>query len=69
MENNKTGYIYQGGNVDALVQTIERFLALPNEQRKQAGELGRKRMIEKFSRKIVIKAYQEEIERILGSQC
>ena len=66
VEDNKTGYIYQGGNVDALVQTIERFLALPNEQRKQAGELGRKRMIEKFSRKIVIKAYQEEIERILG---
>lgn len=69
VENNKTGYIYQGGNVDALVQTIERFLALPNEQRKNAGELGRERMIEKFSRKIVIKAYQEEIERILGSQC
>ena len=69
VEDNKTGYIYQGGNVDALVQTIERFLALPNEQRKNAGELGRERMIEKFSRKIVIKAYQEEIERILGSQC
>lgn len=66
VENNKTGYIYQGGNVDALVQTIERFLALPNNQRKVAGELGRERMIEKFSRKIVIKAYQEEIKRILG---
>ena len=66
VENNKTGYIYQGGNVDALVQTIERFLALPNSQRKNAGELGRKRMEEIFSRKIVIKAYQEEICRILG---
>ncbi len=65
VEDNKTGYIYQGGNVDALVQTIERFLALPNNQRKMAGELGRERMIEKFSRKIVIKAYQEEIIRIL----
>jgi hypothetical protein len=30
-----------------------------------AGELGRKRMEEKFSRKIVIKAYKEEISRIL----
>lgn len=66
VEDNKTGYIYQGGNVDALVQTIERFLALPNGQRKTAGELGRERMIEKFSRKIVIKAYREEIKRILG---
>lgn len=66
VEDNKTGYIYQGGNVDALVQTIERFLTLPNEQRKNAGELGRERMIEQFSRKIVIKAYREEIKRILG---
>lgn len=69
VEDNKTGYIYKGGDVDALVSTIERFLALPNDQRQLAGELGRKRMEEKFSRKIVIKAYQEEIERILGSQC
>ena len=69
VEDNKTGYIYKGGDVDALVSTIERFLALPNGQRQLAGELGRKRMEEKFSRKIVIKAYQEEIKRILDSQC
>ena len=65
VEDNKTGYIYQGGNVDALVSTIERFLALPNSQRRIAGELGRKRMEEKFSRKIVINAYREEINRII----
>ena len=65
VDDNKTGYIYQGGNVDALVHTIERFLALPNSQRKMAGELGRKHMEEKFSRNIVIKAYKEEISRIL----
>ena len=65
VEDNKTGFIYEGGNVDALVHTIERFLALPNSQRKMAGELGRKRMETLFSRKIVIKAYQEEINRIL----
>ena len=66
VDDNKTGYIYQGGNVDALVHTIERFLALPNSQRQLAGELGRKRMEEQFSRKIVIKAYKEETSRILG---
>lgn len=65
VENNKTGFIYDGGNVEALVHAIERFLALPNSQRKTAGELGRKRMEEKFSRKIVINAYKEEIKRIL----
>ena len=65
VEDGKTGYIYQGGDVDALVKTIEKFLALPNEQRKIAGELGRKRMERLFSRKIVIDAYKEEISRIL----
>lgn len=64
--DNKTGYIYQGGDVKALVHTIEQFLALPNTQRKLAGELGRKRMEELFSRKIVVQAYKEEISRILG---
>ena len=68
VEDNKTGYIYKGGDVSALVYSIERFLALPNNQRKLAGELGRKRMEEKFSRNIVIRAYQEEIARILDSQ-
>lgn len=65
VEDGKTGYIYQGGNVDALVSTIKRFLALPNNERKMAGELGRKRMVEHFSRKIVIAAYREEIKNIL----
>lgn len=65
VEDDKTGYIYQGGNVGALVGKIERFLALSNNQRKMAGELGRERMVSLFSRKIVIKAYKEEISRIL----
>ena len=66
VEDGKTGYIYHGGDVDALVMTIQKFLALPNSQRKTAGELGRKRMEESFSRKIVVQAYKEEITRILS---
>ncbi len=68
VDNGKSGYIYKGGNVDALVESIRRFLALPNSQRKIAGELGRQRMETMFSRKIVIKAYEEEICSILGNQ-
>lgn len=68
VENGKTGFIYQGGDRDALLTTIERFLALPNNQRKIAGELGRKRMEEHFSRKIVINAYKEEIQLLISKQ-
>ena len=65
VEDEKTGYIYKGGDVEALVEKIKRFLALPNSQRKLAGELGRKRMEKMFSRQIVIDAYKEEISRLM----
>lgn len=68
VEDGKTGYIYEGGNVNALVEAIERFLEMPNSLRKQFGEMGRKRMEELFSRRIVIEAYKEEISRILDSE-
>ena len=66
VEDGKTGFIYHGGNVDELVDCIRKFLAMPNDQRKKAGEMGRERMKQQFSRGIVIKAYKEEIDRILG---
>ncbi len=65
LEHEKTGFIYQGGNVDALVETIERFLAMPNETRKKMGEAGRERVKAQFSREFVIKAYKEKIKELL----
>jgi len=66
IEDNITGFIYQGGNVDALVSAIERFLAMSNAQRKEAGEKGRERMLNHFSRRIVIKEYNDSIKNILS---
>ena len=66
IEDNITGFIYQGGNVDALVSAIERFLAMSNAQRKEAGEKGRERMLKHFSRRIVIKEYNDSIKNILS---
>ncbi len=68
VEDGKTGYIYAGGDVDSLIKVVEKFLAMPNDQRKQFGEKGRKRMEELFSRRIVIEAYKEEIKRILDNK-
>lgn len=66
LEHEKTGFIYQGGNVDALVETIERFLAMPNETRQKMGEAGRERVKAQFSRDFVIKAYKEKINELLN---
>lgn len=65
VDNNKTGYIYQGGNVDALVETIEHFLSLTNETRKKMGEAGRERVKKLFSRDIVVETYKEKINKLL----
>lgn len=64
--DGKSGFIYHGGNVDALVKTIEKFLAMDNETRGKMGAAGRKHVEDNFSRDIVIAAYKEKIKKILG---
>lgn len=65
VEDGKTGYIYQGGNVDALVNAIEKFLALSNNERQKMGEAGRERVVKNFSREIVIEAYKSKIRELI----
>lgn len=64
--NGESGYIYHGGDVAALVKTIEKFLAMDNETRKKMGIVGRKHVEDNFSRDIVVAAYKEKIKTILG---
>lgn len=64
VQDGTTGFIYEGGDVEALCQTIERFLAMPNEKRKSMGESGRNYIKENFSRKVVIEAYLAKIQEI-----
>lgn len=63
--NGKSGYIYHGGNVDELVETITKFLNLDNDTRKSMGIEGRKHVESNFSREIVVDAYKEKINKIL----
>ncbi len=63
--DGQSGYIYHGGNVDALVEKIEAFLAMPNEMRRQMGEAGRAHVEQNFSRSIVVEAYKAKIKEIL----
>lgn len=62
--DGETGFIYHGGDVDALCERIKKFLSLPNEERKAMGEKGREYIKNNFSRDIVIKAYLEKINSL-----
>ncbi len=62
--DGETGFLYHGGDVDALCKQIEKFLAMTNEERKIMGEKGREYIKTNFSRDIVIKAYLEKINSL-----
>ena len=64
--DRKSGFIYHGGDVDALVKTIEKFLNLSNDTRKKMGVNGRKYVEKNFSREIVINIYKESLRGILN---
>lgn len=63
--DGESGYIYHGGDVEALVKNIEKFLKIDNKKRKLMGICGRKHIEDKFSREIVILAYKEMIKKII----
>lgn len=63
--DGKSGFIYHGGDVDALVETIEKFLLMDNGTRRTMGAEGRKHVEDKFSRDIVVAAYKDAIRGIL----
>lgn len=61
VEDGVTGYIVRQRDSKDLTKKMLQFIALPNEQRKKMGELGRKKIEKEFSRKIVVDAYMKEI--------
>lgn len=63
--NGKTGFIYQGGNVEELIEKIEEFLKLDNAYRKKMGISGRDYVKKNFDRKIVINSYISKINELL----
>ena len=65
VENGITGLLCDAKNTKSLTAAVERFIALPYEQKKQMGENGRKKVEREFDRQIVIDAYMNEIESIV----
>ncbi len=62
VEDGKTGYIIEIKNSQQLIDKIEEFLKLSNDQRKQMGLEAREKVEKEFDRNIVIEEYLKEME-------
>ena len=64
IEDGVTGFLIKPKSTDSLVDAIERFIALPYNQKVLMGQEGRKKMEREFDRRLVIEAYLNELKRL-----
>lgn len=64
VEDGKTGFIVPVQDEQAFLQAVERFLALPWEERKQMGLNARTKVEKEFNRQLVVEAYLKELAEI-----
>lgn len=62
VDDTINGYVVKQQDSESLIEAIEKFLELTNEQRKQMGLSARKKVEEEFDRNIVISRYLEVIQ-------
>jgi len=67
VDDGITGYVVKERDSQDLIDKIERFIALPLEEKRKMGEAGRRKMEREFDREIIVNAYMEEINRLLLS--
>ena len=65
VDDGKSGYVIPIKDEDALEKAIESFLALTWEQKRDMGLAGRAKIEREFDRQFVVKAYLEEIEKVI----
>lgn len=61
VEDGVNGYVIPSQNSEKLIEAIEKFLALSNEERKEMGLAGRRKVEKEFDRQIIVDAYMKEI--------
>jgi len=65
IDNGVNGYLFEPKNEKNLIDTIEKFLTLNEIEKNKMGLASRQKVERTFDRNIIIKAYLEEIYKIL----
>lgn len=61
VDNGINGYVIKEKDSKDSIEKVEKFINLSNEEKKQMGLAGRRKVEKEFDRKIVINAYIKEI--------
>lgn len=64
VDDGKTGFLIEAKSTKSLKDAIERFIALPYEEKVLMGQSGRKKVEQEFDRQIVIDAYLKELKAL-----
>lgn len=64
IDDGRTGFLIEARSTQSLIDAIERFIALPYNQKVLMGKNGREKVEREFDRKIVVDAYINEIKKI-----
>ncbi len=65
IEDGKTGLLVKEKDTQDLIRAVRQFLEMPYEQRRQMGIEARRKMEREFDRRIVVKRYTEELQKIV----
>lgn len=63
IDDGRSGYLFEPGNVGSLVNAIDKVLKLSAEQKTQMGKVGRAKVEKEFNREIVIQKYMDEVDK------
>jgi galacturonosyltransferase len=63
-----SGFLCKPRDAAGLTESLERFLALSPEERREMGLRGREKVVNEFDRRIVVERYMEVIQNTLGDQ-
>lgn len=62
VDDGVTGYLFETGNSQSLIDKVEQFLALSYDQKRAMGLAGRTKVEREFDRNIVISRYRSLLE-------
>lgn len=66
VDDGKTGFVFKPCDGQALYEAMTKFMNLSKEEKLRLGDAGRIKMEKEFDRRIIVRAYVNEIKHILA---